>query len=133
MKFKEKDRQLTIFIEDEYDWLEMFDASNTSNIIKIPIGDNNIDLFLPNWNNYDKNKNIALHLIADANRFDTIKIEVADGVMDKSGEGVFKVNGFDFDFNTDTDDEEKFALPIEIENNEIGIIAYIVSPDLYEP
>lgn len=63
----------------------------------------------------------------------TIKIEVADGVMDKSGEGIFEVNGFDFDFNTYTDDEEKFALPIEIENNEIGIIAYIVSPDLYEP
>lgn len=34
MKFKEKDRQLTILIEDEYDWLETFDASNTSNIIE---------------------------------------------------------------------------------------------------
>lgn len=133
MKFKEKDRQLTILIEDEDDWLETFDASNTSNIIEIPIGDNNIDFFLPNWNNYDKNKNLALQLIADANRFDTIKIEVANGVMVKSGEGVFEVNGFDFDFNTDLDDEEKFALPIEIENNEIGIIAYIVSPDLYKP
>lgn len=34
MEFKEKDRQLTILIEDEYDWLETFDASNTSNIIE---------------------------------------------------------------------------------------------------
>jgi len=45
MKFKEKDRQLTILIEDKYDWLETFVASNTSNIIEIPIGDNNIDFF----------------------------------------------------------------------------------------
>jgi hypothetical protein len=133
MEFKEKDRQLTILIEDLYEWHEMFDGTSSTNIIEVPIGKNNIDFFFPNRKKYINDDDLEQKLIADANRFDTIKIEVANGVMDKSGEGVFEVNGFDFDFNTDLDDEEKFALPIEIENNEIGIIAYIVSPDLYEP
>ena len=133
MKFSEKDKQLTILIEDEYDWLEMFDATNASNIIEIPIGKNNIDFFFPNRKCYNENDDLAQQLIDDANRFDTIKLEVAEGIMNKEGEGIFDVEGFDFDFSSDPDEDEKFALPIEIENEEVGIIAYIVSPDLIEP
>ena len=132
MKFSEKNKQLTILIEDLYEWLEMFDGTSSTNIIEVPIGKNSIDFFFPNRMKYINDDDLEQKLIDDANRFDTIKLEVADFIMDKKGEGVFEVQGFDFDVFSDPNDE-KFALPIEIENEEFGVVAYIVTPDLYEP
>ena len=130
MKFSEKNKQLTILIEDLYEWLEMFDAG-TSNIIQIDINPSNVDFFFPNRKKYINDDDLEQKLIDDANRFDTIKLTVADGIMEKNGEGVFEVNGFDFDILSDPD-EEKVALPREIENGDFAIIAYIVSPELYQ-
>ena len=130
MKFSEKKKQLTILIEDEYEWLEIFDAG-TSNIIQIDINPSNVDFFFPNRKKYINDDDLEQKLIDDANRFDTIKLTVADGIMEKNGEGVFEVNGFDFDILSDPD-EEKVALPREIENGDFAIIAYIVSPELYQ-
>ena len=110
----------------------MFDGTSSTNIIEVPIGKNSIDFFFPNRMKYINDDDLEQKLIDDANRFDTIKLEVADFIMDKKGEGVFEVQGFDFDVFSDPDDE-KFALPIEIENEECGVVAYIVTPDLYEP
>ena len=130
MKFSEKNKQLTILIEDLYEWLEMFDAG-TSNIIQIDVNPSNVDFFFPNRKKYINDDDLEQKLIDDANRFDTIKLTVAKDIMDKSGEGVFDVNGFDFDIISDPDDE-KVALPREIENGDFAIIAYIVSPELYQ-
>ena len=130
MKFSEKNKQLTILIEDEYEWLEIFDAG-TSNIIQIDINPSNVDFFFPNRKKYINDDDLEQKLIDDANRFDTIKLTVAEGIMEKNGEGVFEVNGFDFDIISDPD-EEKVALPREIDNGDFAIIAYIVSPELYE-
>ena len=130
MKFSEKNKQLTILIEDEYEWLEMFDAG-TSNIIQIDINPSNVDFFFPNRKKYINDDDLEQKLIDDANRFDTIKLTIAEGIMEKNGEGVFEVNGFDFDIISDPD-EEKVALPREIDNGDFAIIAYIVSPELYE-
>lgn len=130
MKFSEKKKQLTILIEDVYEWLEIFDAG-TSNIIQIDINPSNVDFFFPNRKKYINDDDLEQKLIDDANRFDTIKLTVAEGIMEKNGEGVFEVNGFDFDIISDPD-EEKVALPREIDNGDFAIIAYIVSPELYE-
>lgn len=130
MKLSEKDKQLTILIEDVYEWLEMFD-NGTPNIIQLSINRINVDFFFPNRKRYINDDDLEQKLIDDANRFDTIKIEVADGIMEKNGDGIFEVNGFDFDIISDPDNE-KFALPIEVENGDFAIIAYVVSPELYE-
>lgn len=130
MKFSENNKQLTILIEDLYEWLEMFDAG-TSNIIQIDINPSNVDFFFPNRKNYINDDDLEQKLIDDANRFNTIKLTVAEGIMEKNGEGVFEVNCFDFDIIIDPD-EEKVALPREIENGDFAIIAYIVSPELYD-
>lgn len=131
MKFSENNNQLTILIEDDYEWLEMFDrSSKSSNIIEISINKSNVDFFFPNREIYINDDDVEQRLIDDANRFETIKLVVADDVMDKNGEGVFEVNGFDFDLIQDPD-EERFALPREIENGDFAVIAYIVSPEPY--
>lgn len=131
MKFSQKNNQLTILIEDDYEWLEMFDrSSKSSNIIEISINKSNVDFFFPNRKVYINDDDIEQRLIDDANRFETIRLVVADDVTDKNGEGVFEVNGFDFDLIQDPD-EERFALPREIENGDFAVIAYIVSPEPY--
>ncbi len=131
MEFSEKNNQLTIIIEDDYEWLEMFDrSSKSSNIIEISINKTNVDFFFPNRKFYINDDDIEQRLIDDANRFETIRLVVADDVMDKNGKGVFEVNGFDFDLIQDPD-EERFALPREIENGDFAVIAYIVSPEPY--
>lgn len=128
MILSEHNRQLTIFIENEFEWLEMFDAVE-SNIISIDINKKITDFFFPNLPRYINDDNLAQRMIDDANRFDTILLLVCEGVMNKAGEGEFEVKGFHLNFYDD-EDNKKFVLPIE--EDYIGIIAFEVTPDLYK-
>ena len=134
MKLSEKERRLTVLIEDEFEWLEIFDSSPASDIISIDVSRETIDFFFPNRAKYINDDDLEQKLIDDANRFDTVELKIADGVMDSRGEGIFEVKGFSFDINSDPDEEDqKFMLPIERETGAFGLVSFTVTPDLIEP
>lgn len=128
MILSEHNKQLTIFIENDLEWLEMFDAGQ-SNIITIDMNRKITDFFFPNLPKYINDDDLEQRMIDDANRFDTILLLVCEGVMNKAGEGEFEVKNVTFYFYND-EDNKKFVLPLE--EDYIGIIAFEVTPDLYK-
>jgi hypothetical protein len=103
-------RQLNLFIEDDLDWLETFDNEDLDNEIPITLNEKNMDFFFPNWKTETDPDNLAGTLNElKANRFDTIRVTIADDVMDKDGEGVYEVQSFAISFPFG-EDENKFDI-----------------------
>lgn len=112
MKFSEEiiRRQLNLFIEDDFDWLETFDNRDLENEIPITLNEKNMDFFFPNWKTETDPDNLADTLNEmKANRFDTIRVTIADDVRDKDGEGVYEVQSFAISFPLD-EDENNFDI-----------------------
>ena len=132
MIYTEDNVQLNLFVEDDFDWLELFDTQ-TDNSLTITVNESNIDFFFPNWRDYVDKDNILETLnFDDADRFETIKVTIADNVMDKDGEGVYEIQSFKFGVYVD-DDDNTVRVSANENFGDIIQLHYEVTPDLPIP
>lgn len=121
-------RRLNIIVQDDFDWLELFDNRNLENEIPITLNWKNMDFFFPNWRTEADPANLAETLNElRANRFGSIQVTIADEVINKHGEGVYEVQAFAITFPAYYGDE-KFL--IAGEDIILAKIFYKVAPQL---
>ncbi len=119
-------RRLNLIVQNDFDWLQLFDSREHSNELQIVLNDDNMDFFYPNWIiEYDPDNLPATLDEIVADRFNTINVTISEGVSFNDGEGEYKVTAFAIAFPVD---EDKFG--ISSESIVYARLFYQVSPDL---
>jgi hypothetical protein len=121
-------RKLNIIVQNDFDWLQMFDDLKQRNEMPIVLNEDNMDFFYPNWRTEFDPGNIPDTLDElVANRFDYISIVFSEGVTFDVGEGRYEVTAFSIAFPCD-EEQHKFDIPAE--GKVLAKLFYQVSPDL---
>ena len=128
MRFSEHNKVLNLVVDNDFDWLELFDTEHKG-VILIALNSENIDFFFPGWRDYADMDNVGDSLrYEDANRFHAIHITIEDGVMSKEGEGDYEV--LDYHFASQEDDGgEAISIPADDELAECGYLIFTVRPE----
>ena len=121
-------RRLNLIVQNDFDWLQLFDDQKQRNEIPIVLNEGNMDFFYPNWRTEYDHANIPGTIDElVANRFDSISIVFSEGVTFEVGEGRYEITAFAIAFPCD-DEEDKFDIPAE--GKVLAKLFYQVSPDL---
>jgi len=121
-------RRLNLIVQDDFDWLQLFDSREHSNELQIVLNEGNMDFFYPNWKtDYDPANLPGTLDELVAHRFETIRIAISDGVSFNDGQGEYEVTAFGIAFPSE-DEEDKFDIPAE--GTVLAKLFYEVSLDL---
>lgn len=123
-------RRLNIIIQNDFDWLQLFDTHKLSNEIPIVLNEDNMDFFFPNWRIEYNPENLPDTLdefVAD--RFDSISVSISEGVSLNEGKGEYEVTAFAIAFPVNENDDK---FDIQAEGKVLAKLFYQVSPVHYE-
>ena len=90
MQLSRGSKIITITIEDMWDWTDLFD--NKEDEFKFKLDADNLDIFVPGWDNYIDSENPFNSLRKeDIDKIQSILILLASDVQNFGGEGMYEV------------------------------------------
>ena len=120
--------RLNIIVQNDFDWMELFDNHNLDNEIPITLNEGNMDFFYPNWRTLYNPGNLADSLDeSKADRFGSIRVTIAESVKFRDGEGEYEVESFAITFPVD---DRQDCIDIPLGAKPLARIFYKVTPDL---
>ena len=120
--------RLNIIVQNDFDWMDLFDNHNLDNEIPITLNEGNMDFFYPNWRTLYNPGNLADSLDeTKADRFGSIRVTIAESVKFRDGEGEYEVESFAITFPVD---DRQDCIDIPLGTKSLARIFYKVTPDI---
>ena len=120
--------RLNIIVQNDFDWMELFDNHNLDNEIPVTLNEGNMDFFYPNWRTLYNPGNLADSLDeTKADRFGSIRVTIAESVKFRDGEGEYEVESFAITFPVD---DRQDCIDIPLGAKALARIFYKVTPDI---